>query len=193
MAYLKTSEAIEAGRAAVAFSQKRASQILTEDASSFVPGKQYDIFLSHSYDDGDLILGVRRLIEALGLSVYVDWIEDPSLDRGKVTSRTAAILRVRMSACSSLIYAHSSSSAKSVWMPWELGFFDGFKPSHVWILPLVVNSDSEFENQEYLGLYPTVEKLTSPRGQYLFSAKVGPNQTEELLTNAVRRPGLHSH
>ena len=65
--------------------------------------KQYDIFLSHSHDDAELILGVKKLIEDLGLTVYVDWIEDAKLDRSKVTRQTGALLRARMRSCSSLI------------------------------------------------------------------------------------------
>jgi hypothetical protein len=104
----------------------------------------------------------------------VDWIDDPKFDRGRVTSATAADLRERMRACSSLLYAHSSNSPKSKWMPWELGFFDGFKPGHVWILPLVANSDSDFEDQVYRGLYPPVEKLASLYGrQNLGFGRVG--------------------
>jgi hypothetical protein len=30
-------------------------------------------------------------------------------------------------------------------MPWELGYFDGFKPGFVWIVPLVEKSDEEYE------------------------------------------------
>ena len=154
----------------------------------------YGIFLSHSYDDGETILGVKRLIEALGLTVYVDWIEDPNLDRGYVTSKTAAVLRARMRACSSLIYVHSANSANSAWMPWELGFFDGFKPSHVWILPLVANSDSEFTKQEYLGLYPTVENLTSFPGRQSLgfdNVNFGNESRQVPLREAARGIGVH--
>lgn len=112
-----------------------------------------------------MILGVKKIIEALGLSVYVDWIDDPGLDRGEVTRKTAAILRTRMRASRSLVYAHSPSSGESKWMPWELGYFDGFKPGCLWILPLVANYDSEFSGQEYLGLYPTVDKITDLYGR----------------------------
>jgi hypothetical protein len=66
-----------------------------------------------------------------------------------------------MKTSSCLVYVHSANAAHSVWMPWELGYFDAFKPSHVWILPLVAESDSEFKGQEYLGLYPPLEKLTT--------------------------------
>jgi hypothetical protein len=44
-------------------------------------------------------------------------------------------------------------------MPWELGFFDGYRPGQVAILPLVRTSGETFEGQEYLGLYPYVEDL----------------------------------
>src|SRR6266498_5013027 len=159
MAYLRISEARAAARAALIPLQKSADQVLTEEARTAPAAKTYDIFLSHSYEDAELIYGVKKLIEDLGLTVYVDWIEDAKLDRSKVSTATAAVLRARMRCSSSLIYAHSANSPKSKWMPWELGYFDGFKPSQVWILPLVATSDSEFENQEYLGLYPPVEKL----------------------------------
>lgn len=57
---------------------------------------------------------------------------------------------MRVSSC--LAYVHSANASESVWMPWELGYFDGFKPGFVWIVPLVEKSDKEYEGQEYLGL-----------------------------------------
>jgi hypothetical protein len=77
---------------AISTRSKSASQILTEDARRFSPSNRYDVFLSHAYKDGEIILGVKGLIEALGLTVYVDWIDDAGLDRGKVTRKTAKVL-----------------------------------------------------------------------------------------------------
>jgi hypothetical protein len=191
VAYIRISEARAAGQAAWIPLRKSAGQLLTEEARAFSTAKSHDIFLSHSYDDGELILGVKKMIEALGMTVYVDWIEDAKLDRGKVTVATAALLRERMKKCSSLVYAHSANSPNSVWMPWELGYFDGLKSKHVWILPLVNNSDSEYQMQEYLGLYPTVEKLTSLYGrQDLGFDKVGDNQVQIPLAKAVSGDGV---
>jgi hypothetical protein len=171
--------------------QKSASQLLREDARGFSTEKRYDVFLSHSYDDGEMILGVKRVIEDLGLTVYVDWLEDAKLDRSKVTVATAAILRARMRACNSLIYVHSSNSPDSAWMPWELGYFDGFKPSQVWILPLVSESDAEFKGQEYLGLYPTVDKLSGlPGRQNLGFSDVGDDHHQVPLTKAAKGHGV---
>ena len=161
MAYLRISEARAAGQTARAYVSKTASQILIEDSARFSPTNHYDVFLSHAYQDADTIYGVKSIIESLGLSVYVDWIDDAGLDRSRVTAKTAQVLRERMKTSSCLVYAHSANAAHSVWMPWELGYFDAFKPSHVWILPLVSESDSEFKGQEYLGLYPPLEKLTT--------------------------------
>ncbi len=52
-------------------------------------------------------------------------------------------------------------------MPWELGFFDGHRPGHVAILPLVKAAGGSYTGQEYLGLYPYVEDIPFaqlPRG-----------------------------
>jgi hypothetical protein len=56
----------------------------------------FDIFLSHSVRDADLILGLKRMLEAEGCTVYVDWIDDADLDRQNVKAATAARLRERM-------------------------------------------------------------------------------------------------
>lgn len=141
MPYIRITEARAAARSALSSLQKSAGRVLTEEAQAFSTANRYDIFLSHSYDDAEMIYGVKKTIEAAGLNVYVDWIDDAKLDRSKVTVATAALLRERMKTCASMVYAHSANSPHSVWMPWELGYFDGFKPEHVWILPLVANSD----------------------------------------------------
>lgn len=191
MAYLRISEARAAARSALSPLQKSAGRVLTEEAQAFSTVKRYDVFLSHSYDDAEMICGVKKSIEAGGLSVYVDWIEDAKLDRSKVTVATAALLRERMRTCSSLVYAHSANSSHSVWMPWELGYFDGFKPEHVWILPLVANSDSEFKKQEYLGLYPSVEKLADLYGRLTLGFdNVGDLHEQIPLAKAARGAGI---
>lgn len=119
----------------------------------------FDVFLSHCLTDAQEVLGVKALLEAAHLSVYVDWVEDPQLDRSRVTPATAARLRQRMNTCRSLVFATSHASASSKWMPWELGYFDG-KGGKVSILPLVDSPQDTFAGQEYLGLYPLIENRT---------------------------------
>ena len=76
-------------------------------------------------------------------------------------------------------------------MPWELGYFDGFKPRHVWILPLVAESDSEFKGQEYLGLYPPIEKFDALPGIVnLGFTDVGAEHYSVPLAKAARGSGI---
>jgi hypothetical protein len=138
---------------------KSAGKILVDEAKEFSETKTYDIFLSHSVLDANEIYVLKKMIENMGFSVYVDWIEDPYLDRSKVTPATANILRQRMNRCKSLLFATSSNSAESKWMPWELGYSDG-KVGKSAILPIDEHerTTNQYSGQEYLGLYPYVTK-----------------------------------
>lgn len=126
---------------------------------------QFDIFLSHSIVDAVLVLGVKRLLESQGLTVYVDWVDDPALDRDAVTAATAERLRQRMRDARSLIYATSRAASPSKWMPWELGYFDGLKSfARISILPIENGSTLSFDGQEFLGLYKVIERLPNAGG-----------------------------
>lgn len=122
---------------------------------SFNIKKEYDVFLSHSYLDKEQIASLKIYLEDFGLSVYIDWIDDYQLDRGKVSKETAIRIRERMKNCKSLIYAFSKNSSLSKWMPWELGYFDGIK-GKVAVLPITENETDSFVGTEYLGIYPYV-------------------------------------
>ncbi|SNT50200.1 toll/interleukin-1 receptor domain-containing protein [Rhodococcoides kyotonense] len=125
-----------------------------------------DVFLSHSVLDARVILGLHSLLSSQGLRVYVDWIDDPHLDRAAVSPATAVRLRKKMSDSRSLIYATSRAASASRWMPWELGYFDGLRNSNrISILPIENPSNNAFVGQEYLGLYRTIEKVLDG-GQY---------------------------
>lgn len=136
-----------------------ASVILNEaiDRQNVVTG--IDIFMSHSFTDADLVLGAKLKIEDYGYSVYVDWINDPTLDRRNVTAATAAKLRQRMDACKCLFYATTPHTSDSKWMPWECGYIDGQK-GRVAILPLLEQATESYAGAEYLGVYPYVSDGT---------------------------------
>ena len=127
---------------------------------------EFDIFLSHAFEDAILIKGLRDLLVEAGYSVYVDWIEDPQFERKYVSKYTAAALRRRMSQCKSLLFATSEAAKKSLWMPWELGFMDSETNSRVAIAPIVLSGQQfeEFRGQEYLGMYPYLDRT----GQALY-------------------------
>lgn len=120
--------------------------------------RQFDVFLSHSIRDAELVLGVANILEKMGQRVYIDWVIDKQLSRDSVTKETAETLRDRMKQSSKLLYLATDNASSSKWMPWELGYFDGLKSGKVAILPLVDYSFSSFKGQEYLGLYPALDK-----------------------------------
>lgn len=157
MAFLSPDEMMVLGR------EENQRIILSESVKAFDEGKTFDIFLSHSYMDKDTIKGVyKTLRETWGYSVYIDWIEDKELDRSKVNADTARQLQTRMRRCRSLLFTTTENSSNSKWMPWELGFMDGFRKGHVAILP--VTDAPTFDGQEYLGMYPFVEQLNFKNG-----------------------------
>lgn len=154
MSTFRISDVRSIGRAATRM-QKTASMMLNEAVRAQSTTKTYDVFLSHAFKDAELILGVKLKLEAYGHSVYVDWLEDPQLDRSAVTRRTASTLRDRMNCCRSLFYSTTESSSQSKWMPWECGYVDG-KRGRSAILPLTETGAGVYRGQEYLGIYPYV-------------------------------------
>lgn len=111
---------------------------------------KYDLFISHSFKDQDLVNGLYYLFQKAGYHVYVDWIDDSNLDRKNVTPETAAIIRKRIAGCRGLAYIATGNTTTSRWCPWELGVSDGMH-GRACILPVM---SAPFKGQEYLGLYP---------------------------------------
>lgn len=134
---------------------KSASQILNEVVKSQSTDRRYDIFLSHSFKDADIILGIKIKLEKFGYTVFVDWFDSPEMDRSKVNSSSAKVLRDKMDCCKCLFYATTENATYSKWMPWECGYFDGKKGRSA-IFPLTTLKEKKYSGQEYLGLYPYI-------------------------------------
>ena len=127
--------------------------LISESTMHFDAAGNYDLFISHSFSDKELISGLYHLFIKAGYKVYIDWIDDKGLDRSRVTSDTAALIKKRINASTGTTYVSTSNSTSSKWCPWELGVADGMK-GKVCILPVM---ESSFKGQEYLGLYPYLE------------------------------------
>lgn len=157
MAYFTKQEARNYARSVTASFESYSSK-LESIVESQNYRQQFDVFLSHSIRDAELVLGVANILEKMGQKVYIDWVVDKQLSRDSVTKETAETLRNRMKQSFKLLYLATDNASSSKWMPWELGYFDGLKSGKVAILPLVDSESSSFRGQEYLGLYPALDK-----------------------------------
>lgn len=155
MALFTESQLRAAAQAGLAKSYRAtASAVLLEKAEAATGRTGFDMFLSHSVRDAELVLGMVQILEGMGYRVYVDWLVDTQLDRSQVTPGTARVLRDRMKTCQSLLFLNSGNTVNSKWMPWECGYFDGIREK-VAIIPVVKESaGNSYYGQEYLGLYP---------------------------------------
>ncbi len=89
-----------------------------------------DVFISHKKEDAKKALRLKqRIVDDFHLSCWID-DEDEMMKRIQeadpvdyklLTDR----IRENLRTCRCLIFAYSTESYRSRWMPWELGFFDG--------------------------------------------------------------------
>lgn len=126
-----------------------------------------DVFLSHSTADKDALPQVIGFLEKHGARVYIDKA-DKELPQ-KTSAETGVKLKERIAQCAKFIVLVTANSKGSRWIPWELGIADEKKKlPNVALLPDVGNqSNPEWPEQEYLGLYPrivldTFEGQTTP-------------------------------
>ena len=143
------------------FSTKQ-DNVLNENRQIFTSKNRYDVFLSHSSLDKELVYVLVNLFNKAQYSVYVDWMVDTQLDRTSVSKRTSEVLRTRMDSSRSLAYVATGNAAQSKWCPWELGYEDGKTRGRCAILPVLDNSSALFKGQEYLSLYPYMEYVQTP-------------------------------
>lgn len=166
---LFTESAVRArARREMANFSKSASAVLVEHIEKQAAEKSWDIFLSHAYLDREMLSGTVLSIEDLGYSVYIDWREDPKLDRTQVTPATAGILRERMRSSKCLFFSVTPSATESAWMKWELGWKDG-QNNRSAILPIESGDTDSWKGQQFLGLYP-----------YVAGGTINGSQQEEL-------------
>lgn len=129
--------------------------------SQLEQNKKYDFFLSHSSTNKDLLLGVKTMLNSLDFNVYIDWINDKeSLKRNLTNADTAQVIIERIKACNALMFVYTQDSLKSLWTPWEIGYFHSLKgkicvyypddidesliPAYINIYPKVFFKENEF-------------------------------------------------
>lgn len=104
---------------------------------------------AHSYKDKNKLIELKDSLNAIGLNVYMDWVNDRyELLRELTCAETAKVITERIKASKAILYVHTNASQDSKWTPWELGFASALKK------PILVYRPEPTENEpEYLQLY----------------------------------------
>jgi hypothetical protein len=135
---------------------------------------RYDVFLSQTIRDAEIVLGVYDVLTSAGYKVFCDWIEAPEADRSHVTPANAAFVRSTMGVSDTLLFLDTEGAAQSLWMCWELGWFDAAKGT-VGVLPVLGEGERYYRGREFLGLYPYVELDESGRLKVVRPVVAGPS------------------
>jgi len=123
------------------------------------------LFLSHSqHDDEEMMWGAVSILEEHGALVYIDE-RDRGLDELDPIE-TARHLRTQVTKSSRLVVLFSDQTARSRWIPWELGLGDGnASRSAVATLPFSIDgSEGDWGTQHYFAIYPQIRRLRSDTG-----------------------------
>lgn len=113
--------------------------------------KSYDLFLSHSSIDSELLLKLKSILNHSNINIYIDWVNDrDALKRELTNADTANAIIERLKSSNALLYVHTDASLNSRWTPWELGFFHALKNK------VCIYNPDNIEKAAYLDIYPTV-------------------------------------
>ena len=113
--------------------------------------KTYDLFLSHSSVDSELLIKLKSTLNHNNINVYIDWVSDRNALKRELTNvNTANAIIERLKSSKALLYIHTEASQNSKWTPWELGFFHALKDK------ICIYNPDNIEKAPYLEIYPTV-------------------------------------
>lgn len=113
--------------------------------------KKYDLFISHSSFDSELLLSLKSVLNHSNVNVYVDWVSDSNALKRELTNvNTANTIIERLKSSKALLYIHTQASQNSKWTPWELGFFHALKGK------ICIYNPDNIEKAPYLDIYPIV-------------------------------------
>lgn len=129
----------------------------------------YDVFISYRHHDGALVDELEERIRAEGFTPFRDLNFASLADTAEVDAAKIDLIRAQLQKATCLIFAFSRQSADvpgqgvGVWMPWELGFFDGALSARIGVYlldgprPEGVAPKDYFHGCEYLQLYPELD------------------------------------
>lgn len=116
---------------------------------------KFDVFISHSSADEEMLIPLFRRLNQAGMVAYIDWVNDRErLPREACCAETAAVLRERIRQSRLFLFVVSDESLQSTWCAWELGFAAAVG------MPIYLyydEPDASVPLPEYLRAYPVID------------------------------------
>lgn len=118
-----------------------------QDRKSIQNAKFYDLFISHSSKDKEIVKTVVSKANSYGLSCYVDWVSDNDfLKRSMVSDYTKEVLKVRMGQSKFLLYLSSDNSRNSDWVSFELDYYKSQLNREIFMVVINGNDERNFKS-----------------------------------------------
>lgn len=140
------------------FVQRRSMTVLEEavgQAKRASRAGEITVFLSHKHDEAKELREAIALLNSLGVSVYVDWMDQtmPLITSGTTATR----LKQKIKSNKKFILLATDGAIASKWCNWELGYGDAHKYINDIALLPVAENDGAWKGNEYLQIYPSIE------------------------------------
>lgn len=153
------------------------------------------VFLSHSHQDKDKVEQAKIFFEHLGISIYVDWMDNTMPER--TNGNTANRIKSKIIENEKFILLATNRAVISKWCNWEVGIGDTFKLSkdNIAILGLADNN-RHWTGNEYLQIYPSIEYQNGstknnlgnyiPKGYYVLYPSIDGSRRFKTLQEWLR-------
>ena len=124
------------------------------------------IFFCHAHTEKNIVEQAKLFFENLGIRIYVDWADKTMPE--KTDAITAQIIKDQIiNQNDKFVLLATNLAITSRWCNWEIGIADPFKNSKkkMALLPLADNNNL-WTGNEYLQIYPRIEKSALDVGEY---------------------------
>ncbi len=139
---------------------------VTESRQFSRSGRITSVFLSHAHTDKDVVEQAVTFFRTLGIDLYVDWLDETMPDRP--SGQTATNIRNKIRENDKFVLLATNTAVASKWCNWEVGIGDILKHPNkkLSLLPLADNN-SDWRGNEYLQVYPRIEKSVNYPSEYM--------------------------
>jgi hypothetical protein len=139
------------------------------------------IFLSHSHVDAAQVENAVVFLRKMGVSVYVDWMDDSMPAR--TSGETARMLKDKIRQNDKFIFLATNNSINSKWCNWEIGYADAFKYLNKIALFPLADDNGSWQGSEYLQIYPYIKESDYTKDYYKV---VFPDGSEKYLSDWLK-------